>query len=174
HHLTEIGRHKAAIHDQVKAPRVEPGEFHAAALKRGRQEAVERLLRPSRIGQSYAAGYKREDPHLSTFCVIRVHLGTSVPHQKFAPYLRAQAAPRGVLVVAVSSASGLLLGLAMHPPGHESRHRLSGSAHYRPGDGDAVLTSRNRAASAAARARSSRSALIGAPCEPKRMAADGW
>src|SRR5262245_47716660 len=58
----------------------------------------------------------------------RAH-STSVPHHKFAAYLRAHSAPRYVLVVTGSAASGLLLGLAMHPPGHESRHRISDSAH---------------------------------------------
>jgi len=38
-------------------------------------------------------------------------------------------APRRVLVVAESAAIGLLLGLAMHPPGHGSTRRISGSAH---------------------------------------------
>jgi hypothetical protein len=38
-------------------------------------------------------------------------------------------APRRVLVVADSAAIGLLLGLAMHPPGHGSPRRISGSAH---------------------------------------------
>src|SRR5262249_7410678 len=49
-----------------------------------------------------------------------------VPHHKFAAYLCAQPAPRCVLVVAVSAASGLLLGLVVHPPGHESNPKIDG------------------------------------------------
>lgn len=45
------------------------------------------------------------------------------------PMLARQAAPRCVLVVSDNAAVGLILGLAMHPPGYESKDRAAGSEH---------------------------------------------
>ncbi len=98
---------------------------------------------------------------------------SSVPRHRFASYLRTQAGPRGVLVVAVSAASGVLPGLAMPPPGHESRHRISGSAHerfgsnvFRGGSGVALVpNSRERSHCCASTAESEESlAVLSAAC----------
>src|SRR5262245_63515515 len=52
--------------------------------------------------------------------------GSWCPSPELATCLRASvhASPRRVLVVAVSAASGLLLGLVTHPLGHQSLHRI--------------------------------------------------